>query len=347
MDSVRLLRETIMKNVKPCYLNSANTELSIRCPYCGDSRKSQRSAHLYIQLKEPFFFFCQRCNEKGIVNVDFLKDIKLFDNRLNLMVYKLGKTYKYTPKKTVAGGKIFEKKDIFIPELTGSPSEIEKLDYLNNRLGLNISGYDAVNKFKLVLNFKEFFIQNKLTATEADLNNDWVRQRFNNLNKYGLGFLSYDNSTLIFRSIVDKEISGFRYSNHNVLGEYDNNKKFYSIKTKIDLLKPKLKVTLTEGIIDILGVYHHVYNSQPDDNHLFIAVNGKGYNLIFQHLARMGFLDMDIEIFSDSEINVNFYKHIKNNNPILRHERMKIVYNSIREDFGVKKDEIDIKYTFI
>ena len=336
-DIKQLFIDNITKNIYPYYFNTAKTEISIRCIYCGDSVNSPKSAHLYIELNNPtcFKFYCQKCNEGGMVTPDFLKDIHIYDNELNLALFKLNKNLKYKKKNLenyfLIGGNIKRKKLTF-PKLEGTIDEYFKLKYVIDRLGVEFKAKEAAEKYKIILNFEKFIEHNKITIfTERD-------KVLDSLNDNCVGFLSYDQSHIIFRSI-NPEITRFRYHNYNIFGNYENSKRMYTIKTSIDILKPKINVIVTEGILDILGVYNHFYKDKKEDNHIFIAVNGKGYSLIFQNLARMGFLDMDIEIYSDNDVNRRFYQNMKKYNSILKNNKIKLYYNTIGKDFGVEKNK--------
>jgi len=270
-----------------------------------------------------------------------MKDIKLYDSSINLLLYKMQKNFDFSKDKKSKSMTNISIKKLLFPLLEGNEKELEKLSYLNERLGLNLSIKDA-DKFKIILNFKEFFVYNKITTYTED---PVILQK---LNKYAIGFLSYDCSNIIFRSIVDKSISGFRYHVYNIFGNYETSKRFYTIGNKVDLLSKEINIITTEGIIDLIGVYNHFYSDIKDQsNYLFAAINGKGYNLVFQYLARLGFLDVNLNIYSDSDVNLNFYKSIKNSNEFLSNQKIKVFYNKINKDYGVKKDEIDLSYTII
>lgn len=40
----------LAKTVTPLYLTVRKDETNLRCPICGDSTKSTKSAHMYIQM---------------------------------------------------------------------------------------------------------------------------------------------------------------------------------------------------------------------------------------------------------------------------------------------------------
>ena len=212
--------------------------------------------------------------------------------------------------------------------------------YINNRLGLNITEKEARTKYKIILNFKEFILHNDIENFSVDVKMLPLLQR------YCIGFLSYDQSHIIFRSINIGR-THFRYHMYNIFGDYDDAKRFYTISSKIDILKPKLNVVITEGTFDIIGVYNHFYKDKNLDNYLFMSVNGKGFNLIFLHLARLGFLDMDINIYSDGDVKRRFFENMKKYSDVLKHMNIKLNYNKIGKDYGVSKAEIELKYSYL
>ena len=69
--------------VKVIYMTVREDETQLRCPFCGDSAKSDFSAHLYIKNQPPFPYYCQRCTASGVVNADFLMKIDQYDVELN------------------------------------------------------------------------------------------------------------------------------------------------------------------------------------------------------------------------------------------------------------------------
>jgi hypothetical protein len=336
--SGKKLYEILKSHLSVCYLNVSQTEIYIRCPYCNDSTKSTRSAHFYIESKPPHSYYCQRCETFGsILTIEVLKDLKIYDNELQLAIYNIAKNYKYEKKKNKEIKLITNK--LLIPEIANK--DLKKLKYINNRLGIKIDPLDAINKFKIITNLKNFIIHNNISlAFENEREEELVKK----LHKYCVGFLSYDYSNIIFRSL-DPNVTGFRYHCYNIFKNYENTKRFYTISNNIDVLNPSVNLIMTEGIIDLLGVYNHFYKDK--ENCIFVAVNGKGYNLVIQHLARMGFLDMEIEIYSDSDVDLNFYKNIKKYNTIINDKKIKIYKNKIGKDYGVKKDEINLSYTII
>jgi hypothetical protein len=333
----------LLKTLPVSDVTTNKKEISVRCPFCGDSKKNIRSSHLYIKLdvqeNEAHTYYCQRCKSKGIVTSTLLKMLKLFDNDLNVA---LGINLKNASKHNKKFRPI-QKNKLIIPTPERSKINLVKLNFFNNRLGTELQLED-LPKYKIVTNLYDLLDANKVTFL-TNKKTHFV----DTLDKNFLGFISYDNNYTILRNLSKKVMPDLRYYNYNIFDNYDNSKRFYSIPTHIDILKPKLNVVIAEGIFDILGVYFNVYNGEAPENTLFIAVNGVGYNLIFMHLARMGFLDMNVRIYSDSDQHVSLFKNMKKELKHILPNRMEVFYNKMpkQKDFGVSKDKIKIQRTII
>jgi hypothetical protein len=104
---------------------------------------------------------------------------------------------------------------------------------------------------------------------------------------------------------------------------------------------------MTEGVIDLYGVYFNLFNQKSDGKTLYISANGKGYGFVLKYIAKLGFLDMNIEFYADSEVDISYFKYIKRNTEFLKDNRIKILYNKKDEDFGVKKENIETKFNYI
>lgn len=331
---------SILKTLPVWDVTTNKKEISVRCCFCGDSTKNANSSHLYVKLvvdeKEPHTYYCQKCKAKGIVTSQLFKQLKLFDNDLNV---KIGLYNKAVGKKNKKY-KPIRKKELIIPNHERTKLNLVKLAYINRRLGINLKLED-LPKYKIFLNLYDLLDANHV----QNLTNK--NERFvDTLDHNFLGFISYDNNYGIMRNLSKKVMPDLRYYNYNIFDNYDNSKRFYILPTKIDILKPKLNVVITEGIFDLLGVYFNI-EKQKQDNTLYVAVNGVGYSLVFLHLARMGFLDMDIKIYSDNDQNLKQYKAIKTEFKSFLTNRIQVFYNKIGKDFGVTPDKIQISRTFV
>ena len=49
---------------------------------------------MYIEMKPPFMFYCQRCDTSGVLNNQTLRDLGLYSNDLSVSVIEANKTIK-------------------------------------------------------------------------------------------------------------------------------------------------------------------------------------------------------------------------------------------------------------
>jgi len=162
----------------------------------------------------------------------------------------------------------------------------------------------------------------------------------------GLGFLSFDNSYIVFRDTNNCWKSRyFNYKIHNV--ENPLNSKIYVIfNRKLDLLSKEINLYLTEGIIDTIAIsLIHFPDIIKRKDSIIAAANGKGFLKVIREIRKLGFLDIKLNIFSDSEIKMNFYRHIFSMDPIFKNfsNKIEIFYNDKAEDFGVPKEKVSIR----
>ena len=79
------------------------------------------------------------------------------------------------------------------------------------------------------------------------------------------------------------------------------------------------------------------------DNTIYAAINGSGYLNVIKHILEQGILcDVNINIFSDSDRDPNYYKNmVKTLLPFVNDIRL--FYNSIGKDYGVPVKDIQLK----
>jgi len=319
------------------YITSRNDEVSIRCIYCGDSVKSPYSAHLYIELTEPYRWYCQKCNTEGKLDTSFLRDIEVFDNDFTLKVIHSNNKSK-KKYKTTQGIKL--PKDIIL-DYNKNKLEKQKLDYINDRLDLSLNFEDA-KRFKMILNLQKFFDDNN----SSFLNNasDKEFEKIKNFHKYYVGFLSHNNSTINFRYILkDNKLARYDILTLN----QNDSSKIYIKPIKINLLTKNINLVMTEGIFDLISIYENYFKDLDNSNTIFMSVNGKAYKSAIKYIMKLGFLDLNIEIFSDDDVDTSFYKKIKMYNPLLKNSRIKINYNTDKKDFGVPSYQIERIFNII
>jgi hypothetical protein len=335
------LIKTLSEKLSFCKLTSDKKELIIRCPYCGDSSKTHNHGHFYIALdKENYFpYYCQKCNSSGIINRNFFKDINVVDydliSSIEINNKEAKKKLKYRTS-NIGGLKslIYSNDEICLPSYDDR-YDYDKLEYLENRYSFNIDIDKFICQYKTVFNLEAFLDINKIDYYNCS------EYMFKELNNNYIGFLSNDKNFIIFRNIDKNCDKNKRYYMYNI---YDNpeGKRFYTIETKVNILEPQVDIVLAEGPFDIIGIKEYFYND-INENTIFTSINGKGYGLVLNYFARLGFLNMNIKIYSDKDVNLTFYKNLINNYNILKNNKLTIYYNDIDKDYGTKIENIKIK----
>ena len=349
MSDPNILFDTLNSKLKVCRFNNSRTkeEIIIRCEFCGDSIKNSSHAHFFIENKSPYIFYCQKCGIKGIFSKDTAKEFGIFDTELfsHLTVVKnelrasLGeKKYKMLYTKNIS---------TIIPPMKYDSIELRNINYINERIGAQFDS-TYVQKLKLVLNVEELYNVNNLDSLNYD---KVIESKIDLFNEHYVGFLSYDKNFISFRNISAKDKR--RYEIFNIFGALDNTAKFYTIQGRINLLNPNFKLIITEGIFDIISVWHNIYNELDEENVIFVAATGTGFMKVFTTFMRFGFLDMDVEFYADSDFLIDqkekynnaFFKKIKDN---FIFNSFEVFYNTKldpkeKTDFGVPKSEIIIK----
>ena len=84
-----------------------------------------------------------------------------------------------------------------------------------------------------------------------------------------------------------------------------------------------------------------------DYNMVYAAINGSGYLNVIKYILEQGLLcDVNVNIFSDADRPPDYYrKMITTIAPFVNDIRL--FYNSIGKDYGVKKNEIKLKEIMI
>lgn len=336
-DKISEIRDLILRNKKPSYSTTNKKEVRVRCPYCGDSRRDQSAAHMYIEMKPPFRFHCFKCETSGVLNNNTLRDLGIYENSITTNLVSLNREFSSLQK--IQKVSIKKNKNIRNDHFE-SLNSYNSVNYFNNRYGTSLDGRFITEKFNAVLDAPSFF----------NSNNIYMPTNFYDFNN-SIGFLSSDNSHIIFRDISGQQKR--RYYNCNILND-DSGSKIYNIKTSLNALSPTVNLVITEGIFDIIGVYLHFYMGKSEDNTIFAAACGKGFNAVILNYIREGFLDMNITIYSDADVDLQFYKDLKRSSPYLKNSRITVYYNSLYnkntgfgKDYGVPSNQIKLRKIII
>lgn len=326
--------------------STSGDETVIRCPFCGDSKKSKFSAHLYIKNEAPFKYYCQKCNNFGIVNDKFLMRLDAYEvgfvNEISMAQtkYQMNMNKKYGVNSFL---KINQDDIIYKPNQVGE-LEQRKLDYISNRLGIKFT-VDDVDKYKIVLNLKDFYENNKIDFSKLS---DKRLYFLDKLNENYISFLLYDTSMLACRNINDNVDKKEKFYKLKLYENIDDSKRFYSIRNDIDLNNRVFNIYMAEGIFDIISIYNNLVEDKNANNNLFMANNGKGYAFILNYLASMGLLNNNINIYCDNDVKIKDLMRMLKNCTNAKVNGINVYYNIYngngvegnKRDFGVNKEFI-------
>ena len=300
------IKESIIQQLSqlPVYIASSNgIQHTVRCPYCGDSRNPTHG-HFSIRIDpadpiDPMLYNCLKCPASGIVTAQTLSDIGLevdssIISGLSKITQASCKVHKITMIKT-------EQYDIPVSSMT--EIALDKLIYLNTRLGTNLSITECAY-MDIILDIEEFMFHNKIESIY--MGNEVSRKMLRFINQHYIGFLSKNRNNIAFRYIDNLDTSGFdkpprRWLKCKInLRNMDTNS-FYSPPAKIDIMYTHdINLHIAEGPFDIISIMRHCRIS--DNNDYFYAVCGFGYSNILTNVIRMGLNSgINLHIYADKD----------------------------------------------
>lgn len=318
-------------------LNGDNTWVMLRCPFCGDSKTDMSKTRFYVKVAldngEIPICYCHNCGVSTIIDkalpLLFPDDYEL---ETNTQLYY--KQVKLNPKHQKIN--LTKKKNLILKAPMATQYNLDKIQYINNRLGIKI-GLSDLRKYKIVIDLPQVLFENGVKNLTRDKRIvDVFRTDY-------MGFLTVNNEYVNMRNIKDShKINKLikRYENYNVFNVIDNSRRFYAICNNINRLND-IEIHIAEGPFDILGVYNHIMN-KDDDNKIYVAVCGSGYKTVINNvLSDYGILFADVHIYSDNEPDkdVRFYKNLKRELGY-KINSMTVYYNQLEKDFGVRPERI-------
>lgn len=324
-----------LREIKPCYPHGTD-QLSIRCPFCGDSVKSLSSAHLYIKIDMksdiPVLFMCQRCDTSGILTPSVLRTLDVNDLNLNsaLLTYNRA-ALKNMPVHLGMTNNEFNFK-VPVADMNDERN-IFKKEYFEKRLGVKTT-FEELADLKVIFKLGQFLEFNEIETMTVG------KEKAISLHNDYMGFLTAKNEFINFRQVYDSKFK--RYEKYSVLKNLDNTRKFYTIPNEIDLLTTKrITLNIAEGPFDIAGIFYNVFDKERH-NMIYTAVCGAGYVSVIKYFIKMGVIDnVDVNIFSDDDRGPGFYKKmVKELSPWVN--EFNLFYNEKSKDFGVPKKDIKI-----
>lgn len=331
----------LLQNIKPWAKEaSGGKEINCRCFYCSDS-KTYSKGHMYIKIPQTendvSTFYCQKCKTSGIVTPKILMEWDAYDSSIATELSLYNKEVLSKPQNRIFKGyEIYNIKNNFI-----SNTELSKikLDYINSRIGTNLSYKDCVN-LKIVLNLNDILYCNKLRYTRDP-------KIVQSLNDNFVGFLSHDNAFLNMRNLNLTEMYesiNKRYINYNLVGKFDNTCRFYNVPSIVDmnkLISNPIQLHVAEGPFDILSIYLNLRKERT--NVVYTSIGGSGYKGIIRYfILKLKIPYMEIHIYPDNDISVEEMISIKNYLSIFGYS-LYIHRNRFpgEKDFGVPKNRMD------
>lgn len=288
-----LLRE----NVQPCQQHGRD-ELSVRCPFCGDSYKNKNSTHMYIKIDvsnetEPMMFNCFRCDTHGVLTPQILRMLEVSNLEINSSLTRFN-------KKAVKGvrqalGIKDNNLDFKIPRCDETnPRNIQKRDYICNRLQQDIS-FEELYRLKTIFSVYDFLNANNIKEISVH------KSKLRMLNDDYVGFLTTRNEFINFRQVTPNKY-GKRYEKYTVVTSIENTRKFYTIPTRVDLLSSKpIEINIAEGVFTLLGVYYNV-KQQNMENQIYVAASGSGLTSVIKYFIRQGIIgNVIVNVYADRD----------------------------------------------
>lgn len=298
-----LTGQNFINRIRSFYPNlkvaSGGSEIVCRCCFCGDS-KDPKHAHLYISVPQSeedlAFYHCKKCLSHGMLDIDVLRRLGCEDTNLLVEVSKHNSEVLSLPRyKSIKQIDIYPLNMNYIRE---DPFNNAKLQYINNRIGSNFTLQDLPS-LKIFLNLYDIININHLELTRHQLT-------CNDLDKWFMGFISYDNSYAGLRKLTNRELyksTNKRYINYTLVNKTDDAKNFYVIPTMVNILNPEpVKIHLAEGQFDILSIFYNLNHCNKNQN-IYIACGGKSYAQALEFiLLETGIINYEVHYYPDKDV---------------------------------------------
>jgi hypothetical protein len=312
-------------------------EFGRRCIFCGDS-DNHTHYHMYIELKLPYRFFCQKCNMSGVVSGEFLENCGVTDSSVIAEINEINKDAKFKRYSHIESKhnplSVLLKRKVSIPPFIKTEESMEKVNYLKSRLFLDEFNIGLLKSFKVITDLDYFFEHNDFTDLPKSVFNE---THYNNLCKYYVGFLSYDNNFVVLRRLETAPTTLDRFYSINLFDIEEAESGFYAISKDIDIMTPKLKLVMAEGFFSLIGGLRlNGLDELKDTSTVYATPMGKSFKKVIKNFIALGFLNMEIEIFSDPDLDARFYKKLFRSIPLLRQLdiKMTVYWNALEKDFG-------------
>lgn len=313
----------------------SKNQIALRCMFCGDSKKDPRKTRFYVYINHnddsPMLYNCFNCQASGILTPKVLRTFDINDLSLNSELTTFNNTISKQVKKSLKVK--LDRLDLKVPLPKNTKLNVMKKHYIEDRLGIKLT-IDDLQRFKVIFSLEDFLKLNKIENVTCKPN------RARRLNDDYVGFLSSGNEYIIYRDITG--MNKLRYDKYRVIEDNIDPKKFYTIPTSIDIMSTEpIIINMAEGVFDILGVYYHV--KKQNDNEIYVAICDSEYASVIKYFIGTGLIgpNIIINIFSDSDHEPYFYKHMIDELSIWV-GKINLFYNSKSKDYGVTSEMIEL-----
>lgn len=312
----QIVMDTIRNSV-PVFKKRTPTQWSVRCPYCGDSKKNPNDSHCYIKWTmddSPLLFNCFLCNTSGVVDKKFLDLIGVKKDLSELVAFNRSNRIPSIQNKSV---------DIIAGDVDMNSKQVK---YIEHRLGPGLTLEDY-SKFRILAN-----IENVVPYVSSDK----IRNSLPS-NMDSVSFLTNDKTVILTRLFEDGDI---RWKKLRIIP--NEGKSFYVIQSSFDLFtNEEITINIAEGIIDVISIYKNFNDHGPA---LFIAALGSDYIDALIYSVNLGVIGKNVR--------VNIYMDADQNQKRLMSELKKYrwLYNGIfvyrnvlSKDVGVRIENIKLE----
>ncbi len=295
----------------------------IPCPWC-EYFEEKKHYHCYISLDLPIFnCFYANCRQSGSIK-KLVQKVSGNDNSNKLIDYTKIKKNQLDFSKS---GKAFKPKEYNIPEIRMGRFP-DKEFYLRKRI--DFSDLNILKIKGLIFSIKDFLSLNFIEPhPDFKRIEDYIEEKF-------IGFLT-ENKTCIFFRNIDAS-SNFRHFKFKL--SESTFLDYYKIKGP---KKDSNLVILGEGIFDIYSEMIFDSIKVQDEANLYACSLSSSFGELARSIAfNEQIYRLNINILSDSDVQLNYYKKMKKD---YRHliDKLSVFYNKKGKDFNVTP-AIPIKY---
>jgi hypothetical protein len=324
---IEMIQSELLKLPLSKQVRSGNEIAAIRCPYCGDSLKSNHP-HMYIGTKTDsitgnsyLVMDCKKCFTQGLVTPEVLHKLGIYNTDYDGYI----KTVMLTAKKNTALVSYGDEPvtPLKYPKLT--KQDTDKLNYLIDRTQIDFSKQAELDRYKIIVNLEKFL---ELNESTPDIDKD----RLKLLNDQAIGFVSYDNTSISLR-----DINATTKARFTIMHLYPERRTpyMYISPCNVDLLTTTPTFVVSESAFNVICVQKYFYPSDSI-NALFAATGTrKAYKrTIMKLLQQTCFFGAEIVAYIDNDKDFSIDDYRDEFSMFTPLSTVKLVVNQSDNDFG-------------